>query len=79
MVQEMEHRVVRAGLATSEALCHRPLLYNRVNTAPVVHNGPVQKEPWATIAALQYRQVATAEEDVFFRLRSRQVPGDGSR
>src|SRR4051794_16660183 len=66
MVKEMEHQVVMAGLAAPEALCHRPLLYNRVNTAPVVHNGPIQKEPRATIAALQHRQVAPAEEDVFF-------------
>src|SRR5436190_22992296 len=55
-----------AGLATPEALCHRPVLYNRVNTAPVVYNSPVQKEPWATIATLQHRQVAPAKEDVFF-------------
>src|SRR6185295_18369627 len=66
MVQEMEHQVVMAGLAPPEALCHRPLLCDRVNTAPVIHNRPVQKEPWATIAALQYRQVAPAEEDVLF-------------
>src|SRR3954468_22101352 len=55
-----------AGLAAPEALRHRPLLDDRVNTAPIVYNRPVQKEPWATIATLQHRQVPPAKEDVFF-------------